>query len=57
MRVLLLLLVATMLTGCPSRLTGYNLKATVGQTTEENGHRTLYTGGTVDAHFDVGAGR
>jgi len=42
-----------LLTGCGSKLTGYNLKTTVGQTDYESGQRSLYTGASLDAHFDV----
>lgn len=50
---LVLLVTVVLLSGCTSKLTGYNLKATVGQTEYDSGQRSLYTGATVDAHFDV----
>jgi hypothetical protein len=53
MKVAFTLLIAMMLAGCGSTLTGYNLKATIGQTDNDNGTRSIYTGGSVDAHFDV----
>lgn len=48
------LLICLLLTGCGGKLTGYNLKSTVGQTEYEDGRRTLYTGCSVDMHFEVG---
>lgn len=51
-----LILITTMiiLAGCANhRLSGYNLKTTVGQTDHDNGQRSLYTGGSTDFHFDV----
>lgn len=54
-RLLVLVPLATLLlSGCDrSRLTGYNLKGSVGQTDYQDGNRSLYTGASVDAHFDV----
>ena len=48
----LLALLLVVLPGC-GRLTGYNLKATVGQTQYDDGRNTIYTGTSIDAHFDV----
>ena len=51
---MLAIIIFLSLPGCASsRLTGYNLKASVGQTEYDNGSRSLYTGGAIDAHFDV----
>lgn len=39
--------------GCANhKMTGYNVKTTVGQT-DEDGKRSLYTGCTLDMHVDV----
>lgn len=53
MKIVVLLMSTALLVGCGSRLTGYNLKASVGNTEYDDGRRALYTGGSVDAHFDV----
>lgn len=53
LRIAALLIVTILLAGCGSRLTGYNLKTTIGQTDYDNGQRSLYTGGSADFHFDV----
>ena len=54
MRIAITILIAVALAGCSNhRLSGYNLKASVGQTDYDNGSRSLYTGASVDAHFDV----
>lgn len=50
---LALLLVLSQCAGCGSQLTGYNLKANIGQTSYEDGRQSIYTGATVDAHFDI----
>lgn len=48
------ILITFLLSGCvSSALTGYNLKATVGNTEYDNGQRSIYTGASIDAHFDV----
>lgn len=48
-----LILMVVLLAGCSSRLTGYNIKTTIGQTQYEDGRSNLYTGASLDAHFDV----
>lgn len=53
MRGCLIVILASMLAGCGSHLTGWNLGASVGQTDYQDGNRSLYTGAKVDAHFDV----
>lgn len=53
MRKVLLIMLLLTVTGCGSKLTGYNLKSTVGQTEYDDGKRSLYTGASLDAHFDV----
>lgn len=50
---LTLVLILLALSGCGSHLTSYDVKANVGQTTDDNGTRSFYTGGGVSAHFDV----
>jgi uncharacterized protein YceK len=61
MKIVLLAMMALLaLSGCSpqhSRLTGYNLKASVGSTDYQDGNRSIYTGATIDAHFDVAPGR
>ncbi len=49
------ILAVAFLAGCSGHhLTGYNIKPTIGQTADlDTGKRTLYTGASVDAHFDV----
>ncbi len=50
----ILILSVVLLAGCSGhRLTGYNVKTTVGQTEYDNGQKLVYTGASVDAHFDV----
>ena len=50
----ILILAVVFLVGCSGHhLTGYNVKTTVGQTDYDNGQKSLYTGASVDAHFDV----
>jgi hypothetical protein len=40
--------------GCANqKVTGYNVKTTVGQTDYDNGQRALYTGASVDVHVEV----
>lgn len=53
MRLLSFALFILFMSGCNSKLTGYNLKASVGNTEYDNGQRAFYTGASVDAHFDV----
>ena len=50
---LLMMRAALFLMAACGTLTGYNVKTTIGQTDYENGSRALYTGASVDAHFDV----
>lgn len=41
-------------TGCAGHtLTGYNLKGSAGRTHNDDGSSSFYTGGSIDAHFDV----
>lgn len=48
-----LLIIVMLLSGCAShKMTGYNVKTTVGQT-EEEGKRSLYTGCSIDMHVDI----
>ena len=54
MKRVMIVLAMAVLTACGThRVTGYNLKGTVGQTDYDNGSRSLYTGGSVDIHVDV----
>lgn len=54
MRCAAVLVAALILAGCARhKLTGYNLKGSVGQTTEDSGARSVYTGASADFHFDV----
>lgn len=54
---IMFLLAATMIfiiTGCAGhRLTGYNVKTSVGQTAYDDGRSSLFTGASADFHFDV----
>lgn len=54
MRKYIFVILVLIITGCANhRLTAYNVKTTVGQTDYDNGQRSLYTGASLDAHFDV----
>ncbi|GFO67900.1 hypothetical protein GMLC_14790 [Geomonas limicola] len=53
MRPFLLAVTLISLAGCGGRLTGYNLKATLGHTDYQDGNTSIYTGASIDAHFDV----
>lgn len=51
---LLFLMLILIVAGCSNhQMTGYNLKGSVGQTSYEEGSRSLFTGCSIDAHFDV----
>lgn len=50
---LVMIFVMLVLAGCNSKLAGYNLKTTVGQTEYDDGKRSIYTGASADFRFDV----
>jgi hypothetical protein len=52
-RLVALLMALVLLAGCGSKLVGYNLKTTVGQTDYDDGRKSLYTGASADFRFDV----
>lgn len=51
---MILLALCLRLSACTNhKLTGYNVKTTVGQIQYEDGRSNLYTGASVDMHLDV----
>jgi len=53
-RIMVIIFVVATLTGCSNHaLTGYNVKMSSGRTHNDDGSSSFYTGGSIDAHFDV----
>lgn len=49
-----IIIIILLITGCSGhKATGYNIKASVGQTQYDDGRNNLYTGSSIDIHFDI----